>query len=457
MVPSLWWSIDYSDLARFCSAAGKHIVALQACDIGMRMHGRDPMLLVRRAQALDGLGRLESAIACCAEALRLNPEPSVTALAGAVLALALERQGSPRAALDAAAIAVAADPASVEAHCALGNVLAWHGDWERAWPELECHWLEERAEMRERFGGDEWNGESLAGRRVVAVHGQGLGDLIQMARYLPLLRARCAHLTLECPAALAPLLCDVPGLDAMVVSGATQARDVDSFVRVMSLPRLFGERVTSYRAPYLRVPLEASTRWEALRRNDSRLRVGLAWAGNPFHRRNLIRSIALDVCAPFASIPGIAWTSLQIGPNADDAIGAALPLERFDAQLCDMADTAALIGQLDLVIAVDTGVAHLAGALGATVWLMLPQRPDWRWPCSGATTPWYRSMRLFHAGPAGWPGIIADVSRTLRESLLRAQPFSADRVNKSVERSKVCDTKPRRATVSQSRDGLRTP
>ena len=457
MVSSLWRHIDYADVARFCSTAGRHTVALDACAIGMRLHGRTPELLVRRAQANDALGRFDLAIAECVEALKAAPAPAVAAVAAATLTLALESAGSTRAALDTARLTIADTPDAIEPHCAYGDVLARHGDWAAAWPELECHWLSERASMRKRFGYDEWNGEDLTGKRVVVVHAQGLGDLVQMARYLPRLRARCAHLTLECPPPLAPLLSAVPGVDAIAAPGSMTADDADAFARAMTLPRLFAERGDTRIAPYLRVPALQRERWRGRIKRDGRARVGFVWAGNPFHVRDRLRSLPLEACAPFAAIPDIAWTSLQIGPNAGDAQRAPFELERHDDAIRDLADTAAIIVQLDLVIAVDTAVAHLAGALGKPVWLVLAHRPDWRWSHAAETTPWYRSMRLFHAREPGWPGVIADVSRSLAAWSERVERISADTVGKAAERPKVSDTNSRRANVSPARGGLRTP
>jgi hypothetical protein len=154
---------------------------------------------------------------------------------------------------------------------------------------------------------------------------------------------------------------------------------------MMTLPRLLDERGMMRRnaAPYLRVPPAYARPWHGRAECGDALRIGLAWAGNPFHKRDRVRSIPLAECAPWSELFGIAWTSLQIGPAANDAVGAAIQLARFDTRIRDLADTAALIAQLGVVIAVDTAVAHLAAALGKPVWLLLPQRPDWRWPWAG--------------------------------------------------------------------------
>jgi tetratricopeptide (TPR) repeat protein len=399
------------------------------CD-RLRLQPKDAALLVRRAQAYDALGEFDLAIADCEAALALGAPRLVAALAAGVLTLALQSAGRTADALRTARRAIAAAPDALEAHCALGNVLAWNGDLTAAWPELECHWLDERRYVRARFGRAEWNGEDLSGRRVLVVHHQGLGDLIQMARYLPFVRERAAHLTLECPPVLMPLLRNVPGVDALVPKGRVVPDDYDVVARMMTLPRLLDERGMMRRnaAPYLRVPPAYARPWHGRAECGDALRIGLAWAGNPFHKRDRVRSIPLAECAPWSELFGIAWTSLQIGPAANDAVGAAIQLARFDTRIRDLADTAALIAQLGVVIAVDTAVAHLAAALGKPVWLLLPQRPDWRWPWAGEATHWYPSMRIFRARDASWAGVVAAVTGSLRQWTHVPKRIFADRV-----------------------------
>jgi len=407
----LWQCLDYDDLARFFMAGGKYASAVAACNIGLGVHGRNPELLVLRAQAHDAQENYGAAIADCRQALRLGPSARVGALAEVTLALALESIDQTAAALDAARAAIGLAPDEAIPHCAYGNLLAWHGELTAAWLEIECHWIAERVAFQRRFGTTEWNGESISGRRILVVHAQGLGDMIQMARYLPRLRSRAAHVTLECPTTLEPLLRTVPGIDLLVRPGTAGREDFDAFVRMMSLPRLLGETGSiQENTPYLTVPPEYAARWRRPARTDGTYRVGLVWAGNPFHPLDRWRSIPLTECAPLGEINGVCWTSLQVGPRASEALGAAHWLERCDNAIADFADTGAIVAQLDLVIAVDTAVAHLAGALG----VLLRPRPDWRWLRKGRHTPWYPSMRLFHARRRAWPGVINDVASHLR-------------------------------------------
>ena len=146
--------------------------------------------------------------------------------------------------------------------------------------------------------------------------------------------------------------------------------------------------------------------------------MGIAWAGNPAHENDRRRSIPFDALAPLFEVDGVDWFSLQHGPRADDGIDTQPAVTRFGTALGDLADSAAIITHLDLVITADTVVAHLAGALGKPVWLLLPWRPDWRWSPTAESTPWYPTMRLFHATTPTWDATITTVANALRCDLI---------------------------------------
>lgn len=406
-------SLDYADAARFCNGQGAYTTTIDACRIGLSLDPGNAMLHVYRAVAYDELGRLPEAIADCEAALAIAPRGGPAVFAWITLALVRERLGDTAAALDAARSAIALEPADREAHALLGTLLAWHGDYSAAWPELECHWLDERIAFRRRFPDlTEWDGEPLEGRRLLVVHGQGLGDLLQMIRYLPHLRARCERLVLECPLQSIELVRGLPGIDEVYATGTAPRERFDAFARLMTLGRLCGEDGTPGHSgvPYLRAGPLRGERWaQRLPARDGGRRVGLAWAGNPAHPNDRRRSLPLAAFAPLGAVPGVRWFSLQVGPRSADPAPPGLSLARFGEELGDLADTAALIGELDLVVCADTAVAHLAGALGRPVWLLLPWRPDWRWSRASRATPWYPSMRLFHANGPEWTEVIADV------------------------------------------------
>jgi tetratricopeptide (TPR) repeat protein len=409
--------MDFEAAARFANACGAYATTIDACRIGLARDPGNAMLHVYRACAYDEVGRLDEAVADCEAALRIAPRAHSAVLALITLALVHERRGDPAAAVGAARAAVAVEPGDREAHAALGTLLAWHGDWAAAWPELEGHWLDERLLFRRRFPDvAEWNGEDIAGRRLLIVHDQGLGDLIQAIRYAPQLVERGARVMLECPPQAVELLRGAPGIDEIFANGATPRERFDAYACAMTLPRLCGEDGTAGRThvPYLEAGAERRALWNArLPARAGGRRIGLVWAGNPSHPNDPRRSIPLETFAPLAHIPNVHWCSLQVGPRAGDAPPAGLSLLRLDGAICDLSDTAAILSGLDLLVAADTGVAHLAGALGVPVWLLLPWRPDWRWSRAARTTPWYPSTWLFHASGLSWTPVVADVAAAL--------------------------------------------
>jgi hypothetical protein len=410
-------ALDFVEAARFCNASGAHATTIDVVRLGLQRDPDNSLLYVYRACAYDEFGRSAEAIADCESALRLDPAGPAGVLALITLALVRERSGEHAAALAAAEAAIALDPAGRESHAVRGTLLAWHGRYRAAWPELECHWIAERVSFMQRFAPlAEWNGEDLRGKRVALVHGQGLGDLLQMLRYVPRIRARGATTLLECPEALLELVRELPGIGAVAPAGTLARDDVDAYARMMTLARLCDEdgAVPAAAVPYVAAGAARHAEWgRRLASRDERLRVGIAWAGNPAHENDRRRSIPLDAFAPLAAVAGIRWFALQVGPRASDAAPAELDLERLGDAIASMADTAAIVAQLDLVIAADSSVAHLAGAMGVPVWLVLPWRPDWRWSPYAATTPWYPSMRLFHAADPGWTAALAAVRTEL--------------------------------------------
>ena len=416
-------SLDYVDVARFCNAHGAHATTIDAVRIGLTLQPDNPMLYLYRAAAYDEFGRSAEAIADCEAAIALDPQGHAAVLALITLALVRERLGDHAGALAAAGRAIALEPNDREAHAALGTLRAWHGDYPAAWAELECHWLPERMQFRQRFPDlTEWNGEPLDGRRVLLVHHQGLGDLIQMLRYVPRMCERAAEVLLECPPSMIELLRDVPGIAEIFTFGSAPRERFDTFARVMTLARLCGEDGAPGHSgvPYLAAGATRKQTWASqLAVPAGTRRVGIAWAGNPLHENDRRRSIPLDAFAPLAAVPHVRWFSLQYGARANDAAPPELELTRLADGIGDMADTAAIIAQLDLVIAADTGVAHLAGALGIPVWLVLPWRPDWRWSPNAADTPWYPTMRLFHAAEPSFATVMTQVADALRATMTR--------------------------------------
>lgn len=249
-----------------------------------------------------------------------------------------------------------------------------------------------------------WQGQSLTGKTLLVTDDQGHGDSIQFFRYLKLLRDRgAAHITWQTFPPLVRLLSAAASY-ATVVDTLPDAARFDIQCESTSLPRWFETELSSIPAPkqYLWPPAHPkSTRKHPA---DRRLRVGLAWSGDARHARDHLRSIPADQFLTLANVPGISFHSLQYAARSADrpALNARPAITRNIQKATDFADTAALVTHLDLVIAVDTAIAHLAGALGKPVWIVLHVASDWRWLTDRSDSPWYPTARLFRVTPAEW-------------------------------------------------------
>lgn len=257
-----------------------------------------------------------------------------------------------------------------------------------------------------------WHGES-APRKTLFVHAeQGFGDAIQMARFMSMARERVGSLILECRPELTTLLQYSKCADVVIPHGAA-IPSFDYFVPLMSLPRALGVTMETIpaRTPYLRAPAH-----EGLPSQAGCLKVGLAWAGNPNHHQDAARSIPLEALAPILGVPGVAFYSLlPSAPQRDQSSLQSSRVIHSDLVFKDFLDTASVIAEMDLVIAVDTAVAHLAGALAKPTWLLVQHSPDWRWFLDRADTPWYPTMQLFRQTERGrWETPIRRVAGSLR-------------------------------------------
>ncbi|WP_207004589.1 tetratricopeptide repeat protein [Trinickia mobilis] len=269
-----------------------------------------------------------------------------------------------------------------------------------------------------------WSGEEpLGGKTILLLAEQGLGDTIQFARYAPQVAELAQRVIVEVQAPLRPLFEEVArDWNVEIVARGDARPDGDYQCLLLSLPRIFrtAPDTIPLQTKYLRAPDARRAQWRervAARCTAGHLRVGLACAGNPHFKNDALRSIPLAAFEACFDLPGIDWVIPQ--PEIREADRAALErhprIVSFGAQLADFADTAALLEQLDLVISVDTSIAHLAGALARPAWILLPHYPDWRWMHDRADTPWYPTARLFRQAVAhDWPGVIEQVCGQLQ-------------------------------------------
>ncbi|MSO93926.1 MAG: glycosyltransferase family 41 protein [Rhodospirillales bacterium] len=351
-------------------------------------------------------GRIEDALASIRKALKMKPG-SVPALNN--LGLAYREQGDIPQAVETYEQALAIDAEHGEAHW--NRAICWllQGDLERGWPEYEWRWKRpDFIAIKPDFPTPAWNGEPLQGKSIFVCSEQGVGDTIQFVRYAPLLAERGARVIFGCQQELARLLKTAPGVSEIVPIGGTVS-SFDSYAMLLSVPRLCGTTLQTIPAaiPYLQAEPEKAAAWAERFRDLDGLKVGLVWRGNPKHVNDHARSCSPAVFQKLLGVPGASFVSLQKGGPAGEALAGVRDLER---DLTDFAETAAAIANLDLVISVDTAVAHLAGALGRPVWTLVPYAPDWRWLVGRDDSPWYPTMRLFRQStPRDWDGVIAHV------------------------------------------------
>jgi Flp pilus assembly protein TadD len=364
--------------------------------------------------------KFEEAIDAYRRALRLKPDFADAQLnLGATLQ---ETEPALQPAIDAYRKAIALQPDLATAHWNLGFALLLSGDYEQGLPEYEWR-LKTRSIVQPRnFPVPMWGGGDLAGKRILLHAEQGLGDTIHMARYIPMVAGRGAVVILECPVPLVRLLRDLPGL-TQIVAGGDPLPAFDLHCPLMSLPLLFNTTLATIPWPgaYLHAEAKLSEQWSRRMPADSNSpRIGLVWAGRPENKVDRKRSMRLDQFAPLSAIRNARFFSLQKGPSASQARRPPAGMELIDYtnDLGDFTDTAAMIANLDLVVTVDTSIAHLTGALGRPAWVLLPRSPDWRWMLHRDDSPWYPALRLFRQKMRGdWEEAMNRVKVELGEAI----------------------------------------
>ncbi|WP_448191864.1 tetratricopeptide repeat protein [Azospirillum sp. sgz301742] len=360
--------------------------------------------------ALEQMDRLPEAEAASRRAADLNPGLGE---AWTNLGRVLNGQGRTAEALAAYAAAVRARPDNPKDHWNLALALLLNGHLAEGFAEYEWRWRYDGfPSPRRSFAQPAWAGEPLAGKTILLHAEQGLGDAIQFARYVPEVARLGARVVLEAHAPLRRLLGGLDGVTVLATLGGPLP-EFDVHCPLLSLPRLVGTIPTD--TPYLGAEAGAVAEWRA--RLGDGLKVGLVWAGNPGHANDRNRSLPLGGLAPLLRTSGVRFFSLQKDPRPGDRdILADLGVIDLGPDLDDFADTAAALTALDLLVTVDTSVAHLAGALGRPVWLLLPFLPDWRWMMDRSDSPWYPTMRLFRQSRRGdWAPVVERVAEALTE------------------------------------------
>ncbi len=363
-------------------------------------HGIDTPLYLRNiCEVYRAMGRLDEALDAARRATVLAPADPLCLHNQAVIhyhRLELD------AALDCAVRALRIDPSLPGAHFVRAEALLLRGEWMEGWEEYEWRFrIGGAARLMPPTSKPQWDGGALRNGTLLLIADQGFGDVIQFARYIPWAAERCRDIAIASSTEVRPLLRQIAPAARQFVRWE-DAPHFAAYCPLSGLPRLAGTRTDSVPAsiPYLRADPARGAQWA--QRLDGLVprgfrRVGVIWAGRPTHNNDRNRSALLADFRQLADVSGVALLTLQKGPKTDQAgayYGRA-PLINIGAEIEDYDDTMAILDNLDLLVTVDTSVAHLAGAMGRPVWIMLPRAPDWRWLLDRADTPWYPTVRLF--------------------------------------------------------------
>jgi tetratricopeptide (TPR) repeat protein len=368
---------------------------------------------------LADLKRHEEALAAYDKALSLKPDLENAWLGRGNVFASLKRYDDAFAAYDKA---LALEPTCAQAHYSEGLLRLSLGEMESGWTKCEYRWATQQFRARKRnFLQPLWLGDSDIKDKTILLHAdQGLGDALLACRYLPKVAALGAKVILEVQSPLKSLLGGLEGV-SMLIGRGEAIPHFDVHCPLMSLPLAFKTTIETIPSmvPYITVPQYAIEKWRS-KLSAQELKVGIAWAGNPDFDGDRDRSILLENILPVTRIDGIKYFSLQkdLRHGDDELLNANPDIMRVDKEIKDFEDTAAIIMSLDLVISSDTSIVNLAGALGRSVWVLLPFIPDWRWLLDRDATPWYLTARLFRQRNVGdWATVLDDVCTALKQLL----------------------------------------
>jgi Flp pilus assembly protein TadD len=409
--------------ARLCNDLGNALYELGFPDDAAAAYRRAMQLDPTLPEPHNGLAnihsqndQLDSAIDEINRALELRPD---FAAAKCNLASVLLNRGDIEAAEKTYREVIALKPDHALAHHNLSLVLALKGDLAGAWPEFE--WRDRAPELGKvvaQLPYPRWDGSDLSDKRIFIHAEQGIGDTIQFVRYIPQVVQRGGRILLGVQQELGRLLATFPGIEKLLLRDDVIPADIDVHCPLMSLPGIFHTTLETIpnHVPYLFADPGLGADWRQRLSSDHRKKVGIVFAGSSSHIHDRLRSMPVEMLAPLDELKEICFISLQKGAPAANLRKAPLAMMDWTDELHDFADTAALIDNLDLVISVDTAVAHLAGAMGKPVWLLLQAIPDRRWMLDREDSPWYPSMKLLRQPARGdWASVVRRVVDLLRQ------------------------------------------
>lgn len=389
--------------------------ALDSYDKALENHPTYAEAYVNRGNALEDLKRFEDALASYDKALELEPNNAETYVNRGIILYDLKRFEEALACYD---MALSIKPGYAEASWNKSILLILTGRYLEGW-ELYENRLRRDSGNGEyySFPKPAWRGQTnIQGRRLLIHSEQGIGDTIQFCRYIPHVKAMGAEILFEAPMPVVSFLSTLK-CPMTVFAKGTPLPEFDAYCPLMSLPYAFKTTVETIPAsiPYLFSNADKVREWKKKLGDKGRLRVGLVWSGSAFHKKDADRSVRLSDLLPLMDLP-VEWHSLQkeYRPHDLETLGLNPMIQQHQDEFEDFSDTVALIECLDVVVSVDTSVAHAAGALGKPVWILLPLLPDYRWMLDRVDSPWYPSAKLFRQPKEGdWQSVISMVKHDL--------------------------------------------
>lgn len=359
------------------------------------------------------LGQYEQAVENCRKAIQLLPtfvDPYVN------MGLALTDLGEHDQALKAYEKALELDPGCAGTHSNRALIHLRNADFERGLADYEHRWrLPEFEKMAQEYTAPRWSGESLDGKTLLIWHEQGFGDSIHFIRYARILARRGATVIAQVQPQLLSLFKSVEGISRLITRD-DPIPQTDYHIPMLGLPGVMKTRSDTIpgEVPYIVPDPALVEQWRERVAPHTGFRIGITWSGNPLLRLNHERSILLSHYAPIGRVPGVQIFSLQVGVETEQLSKAPFPIVDLTSHIRDFSDTAAFLANLDLVIAVDTAVLHLAGAMARPTWALIQKWPDWRWQLDREDSPWYPTVRLFRQPKLrDWPSVFERIAREL--------------------------------------------
>ena len=407
----------YINLGIICRARGRFHEEIRCYEKAIQLNPRSAEAFFNLGHAFFDREQFDKALACYEKVTLLNPSFHHAYMN---LGMVLRIRGRHEEALSCYQKAIQLNPENADAHWNMANVHLLTGNFELGWKEYVWLWkTTDCKKQRREFSQPIWNGFDMKGRTILLYAEYGFGDTIQFIRYAPLVAERGARVIVECQRELVSLLQGCEGIEKVIPQGE-KLPDFDFRCSLMMLPVVFNTSLDTIpkKIPYLTANTALAEKQHTRLLNDtSRMKIGIVWSGVSTSKK----FCSLETFAPLAQLKGVSFYSLQKGEAAKDILNAPKGMQLYDCsdEMNDFSDTAALIENLDLVISIDTSVAHLTGALGKPAWTLLPFLPDWRWLLDREDSPWYPTMKLFRQPSLGdWKSVIDKVMGNLR-SLIR--------------------------------------